>query len=151
MLHFVGGSGGGRPAVERAECPPPTASHDVEVNHGRIEVRVTEKLLDRAESGAAIEQVGREAVAKLVRRGAGRYPRRQHGLPDTPLHSPVDVGLLLPVAVVFVVECLPSYLPQPGMIHRVHAPDSLRHIPPPDPGGYLRRSRYLAGVNRIIG
>ena len=47
---------------------------DVGVDLGRRQVLVAEQLLDDAQVGAAVEQMGRERVAEGMRRDAQRQP-----------------------------------------------------------------------------
>ncbi len=50
--------------IERAPDCTCAQSENVGVDHGRLNVRVAKELLDRANVGAGLEQVGRERVAQ---------------------------------------------------------------------------------------
>ena len=68
--------------VEPVIQPLHVAAVHVRVDLRRRHVRVTEHLLHRAEVRSALEQVGRERVAQLVRRDPAADPRRAGVSPE---------------------------------------------------------------------
>ena len=66
--------------VEGARDAAAAAVEDMGVNHRRAHVAVPEKLLNRADVVAILEQVGREGVTKAMTRGRLGNPRFPHGL-----------------------------------------------------------------------
>ncbi len=73
--------------VGGAQDATAAAVEDVGVDHGCLDVRMAEELLDGADVVAALEQVGREGMAERVgRRGLGEAGQA-HGDGEAPLHD----------------------------------------------------------------
>src|ERR1017187_4007067 len=68
--------------VQRAGDAEAAPVQDVGVDHGRRDVAVAEKLLDRADVGAALEKLGREGVAQRVAARGFADARLAHGALD---------------------------------------------------------------------
>ena len=78
--------------VERTAHAAGTFREDVRVDHGGLEIRVTEQLLDGADVVAVLEQVGGKGVPQRRTAGGLSESRLTHGRLHGSLH-----GLLMQV------------------------------------------------------
>ena len=83
---------GSRPspqAIRGTAHAEPPAVHDMRVNHRRPQVSVPEKLLNRADVRAALEQMRREGVSQGMTGGPFRQPGCANGGRECPLERRV--------------------------------------------------------------
>jgi hypothetical protein len=101
---------------------------DVGVDHGRADVLVAEQGLDRADVGAALEQVGGEAVAQ----GVGGDPFVDAGGEGGAAEGALDVGF---------VEMVPAYEAGTGVAGRLRCGEDPLPFPVPAGVGVFARDR----------